>query len=96
MNPTKSKLRYQKKSIPQSDTQNEILIDLLVYTQISIDIYYDSINISCQQRCHADWVFTACLWDYPTQTNNGVHIVLILYKNLQWTKKFTDIATRQK
>ena len=43
------------KSILQSDRQNAILVDLLMYTQISIDISYDPMQISCPQCSHMDW-----------------------------------------
>ena len=43
------------KSILHRDRQNAILVDLLMYTQIFIEISYDSMQISCQQCCHVEW-----------------------------------------
>ena len=52
-NPKKSS--KETKSILHSNRQNVLLIDLLMDTQILIDISYDSMHISYQQCCHADW-----------------------------------------
>ena len=39
----------------QSDPQNAILVDDLMYTHILIDISYDQMQISCPQCSHMDW-----------------------------------------
>ena len=60
------------KSILHTDRQNAILVDLLMYTLISIDISYDLMQISCPLCSRVDWdcdslmltyLFMQDIWD---------------------------------
>ena len=57
------------KSILHSDRQIAILVDLLMYTQMFIDISYDPMQISCPQCSHVDWVWGES--DVRFRRNNG-------------------------
>ena len=45
----------EKKCILNSDRQNAILVNVLMYIQILINISYDLMHISCPQCGHVVW-----------------------------------------